>query len=137
MTIDEAIAHARDVASVQKDKCEQCAKDHEQLAEWLEELQALREKLKEKRNDDISFEGFYKKIDDWYKDGEMCDVPIEPQYALDLIFKTLVDDKENYPYLTNLSESTEQTNSIMLDILLKRYSRKYRKFRKKRYKYIR
>ena len=88
-------------------------------------------------NNDISFEGFHKTIDDWYKDGEMCDVPIEPQYALDLIFKTLVDDKENYPYLTTIPESTEQTNSIMLDIILGKYSRKYRKFKKKRYKYIR
>ena len=43
MTIDEAIAHAREVASVQKDKCEKCAADHEQLAEWLEELKELRQ----------------------------------------------------------------------------------------------
>ena len=59
MTIDEAIAHAREVASEQKrrsgacvtndnecDKfsnCMKCSKEHEQLAEWLEELKALRE----------------------------------------------------------------------------------------------
>lgn len=43
LSIDEAIVHAREVASVQKDKCEQCAKDHEQLAEWLEELKDLRQ----------------------------------------------------------------------------------------------
>lgn len=43
MTLDEAIVHAREVASVQKDKCEQCAKDHEQLAKWLEELKGLRQ----------------------------------------------------------------------------------------------
>ena len=58
MTIDEAIAHAREVASEQKrrsgacvqndsecDKfstCLKCAEDHEQLAEWLEELKAYR-----------------------------------------------------------------------------------------------
>ena len=83
-------------------------------------------------NDEISFEGFSKKINDWY-DGkifELCDPPIDAQYALDLIFKTLIDDKENYPYLTTNSESTKQTNSIMLDLILKKYSRKYRKYLK-------
>ena len=58
LSIDEAIAHAREVASEQKrrsgicvqnnsecDKfsaCLKCSKEHEQLAEWLEELKALR-----------------------------------------------------------------------------------------------
>ena len=58
MTIDEAIAHAREVASEQKrrsgicvqnnsecDKfsaCLKCSKEHEQLAEWLEELKSYR-----------------------------------------------------------------------------------------------
>ena len=82
---------------------------------------------------DISFEGFQKKIDDWYADkhSEMCDPPIDAQFALDLIFKTLVDDKENYPYLTTITESNEQTNSIMLDLILRKYSGKYRKFKRK------
>lgn len=83
---------------------------------------------------EISFEGFQKKIDEWYKDRvfELCDPPIDAQFALDLIFKTLIDDKENYPYLTTLPETAEQTNSIMLDIILTKYSRKYRKFKKMR-----
>ena len=55
-----------------------------------------------------------------------------PQFALDLIFKTLVDDKDNYPYLTTLNESIEQTNSIMLDLILKKYSKEYRKYLKRR-----
>lgn len=88
-------------------------------------------------DENISFEGFHKKLDDWYKDGEMCDCPIDAQYALDLIFKTLIDDKESYPYLTTMPENTEQTNSIMLDLILKKYSGKYRKFKKQRYRYIR
>ena len=62
MTIDEAIAHARDVANEQKrrsgiciqndsecDKfsdCLKCAEEHEQLAEWLEELKDYRNKNK-------------------------------------------------------------------------------------------
>lgn len=84
-------------------------------------------------NEEISFEGFHKKINEWYdgKDFELCHPPINAQYALNLIFKTLVDDKENYCYLTSMPESTEQTNSIMLELILNKYSRKYRKFKKK------
>lgn len=87
-------------------------------------------------NDDISFDGFKKRIDDWYKDKkfELCDPPIDAQFALDLIFKTLVDDKEKYDYLTTMPETTNQTNSIMLDLILRKYSRKYRKYVKDRKK---
>ena len=58
MTLDEAIAHAREVANEQKrrsgicvqnnsecDKfsaCLKCSEEHEQLAEWLEELKSYR-----------------------------------------------------------------------------------------------
>lgn len=86
-----------------------------------------------KWDESVSFEGFTKKINNWYgnKKFELGDPPIEAQYALDLIFKTLIDDKENYPYLTTMPESVEQTNSIMLDLILRKYSRKYRKYLKK------
>ena len=85
-------------------------------------------------DESISFEGFTKKIEDWYaeKEFELCDPPINAQFALDLIFKTLVDDKEHYPYLTSMPESTEQTNSIMLDLILRKYSKEYRKYLKKK-----
>ena len=59
LSIDEAIAHARAVANTQRGKsgiclqnglecehfpdCLKCAEEHEQLAEWLEELKQLRE----------------------------------------------------------------------------------------------
>ena len=59
LSIDEAIAHARAVANTQRGKsgiclqnglecehfsdCLKYAEEHEQLAEWLEELKALRE----------------------------------------------------------------------------------------------
>ena len=84
-------------------------------------------------NEEISFEVFFKKISDWYGDNEfeLCDSPIDAQYALDLIFKTLVDDKEHYSYLTTMSESTEQTNSIMIDLILRKYSKEYRKYLKR------
>ena len=58
MTLDDAIAHAREVANMQRGKsgiclqnglecehfsdCLKCAEEHEQLAEWLEELKAYR-----------------------------------------------------------------------------------------------
>lgn len=45
MTLDEAIAHAREVASRKFDDrvhCIKCAEEHEQLAEWLEELKSYR-----------------------------------------------------------------------------------------------
>lgn len=82
---------------------------------------------------DISFEGFHKKIKEWYadKEFELCDPPIDAQFALDLIFKTLVDDKEKYPYLTTMPESTEQINSIKLDVILRKYSWKYRRYLRK------
>lgn len=49
MNIDEAIKHAREVADknrlanrkdIEHQNCEECAKEHEQLAEWLEELKS-------------------------------------------------------------------------------------------------
>nr|DAD76787.1 MAG TPA: hypothetical protein [Myoviridae sp. ctdxI18] len=85
-------------------------------------------------DDDISFEGFQNRIDDWYANNnfELCDPPINAQFALDLIFKTLIDDKKHYPYLTAIPESTEQTNTIMLYLILKKYSRQYRRFLKER-----
>lgn len=78
----------------------------------------------------ISFEGFSEKINAWYKgkEFELGDPPIDAQFALDLIFKTLVDDKEKYEYLTTMPETVEQTNSIKLDLILRKYSRKYRKY---------
>lgn len=83
---------------------------------------------------DVSFEGYRRKKKDWYSDPDhfLGDCPIDAQYALDLIFKTLVDDKEHYPYLTTMPESTEQTNSIMLELILEECSRKYRKWLKER-----
>ena len=59
LSIDEAIAHAREVAEIQRNNdklnktlgksspyyntdCIKCAEEHEQLAEWLEELKEMR-----------------------------------------------------------------------------------------------
>jgi hypothetical protein len=57
MTIEEGIVHAEDVARMnheaakhltdehptQAEKCEACAEEHRQLAEWLKELKAYRD----------------------------------------------------------------------------------------------
>ena len=60
MTIEEAIAHAREVAKIHRNNdklnktlgksspyyntdCIKCAEEHEQLAEWLKELKFLRQ----------------------------------------------------------------------------------------------
>ena len=40
MTLDEAIQHAQEIAD---NGCDQCAKDHQQLANWLTELKNRRE----------------------------------------------------------------------------------------------
>ena len=59
LSIDEAIVHAREVANTQRGKsgiclqnglecehfsdCLKCAEEHEQLAEWLEELKSIKD----------------------------------------------------------------------------------------------
>ena len=41
MTLDEAINHCTEVADL---NCNECGLEHRQLAEWLKELKALRER---------------------------------------------------------------------------------------------
>lgn len=43
MTIDEAIEHAREVAESRDDMCAECRAEHQQLADWLEELKCYQE----------------------------------------------------------------------------------------------
>lgn len=84
---------------------------------------------------EISFDEFGEKASEWRKEhGFIGDPPIDGQFALDLIFKTLIDDKKNFEYLTTVPESTEQVNSIKLDLILWEYSPKYRKWIKGRKK---
>ena len=42
MTLDEAIAHAEEVAAA---SCDECGEEHRQLAEWLKELKLYKENL--------------------------------------------------------------------------------------------
>ena len=81
MTLDEAILHAREVAEIQRNNdklnktlgksspyyntdCIKCAEEHEQLADWLEELKAFREN---KWTDIYIKRGYNKAIDDVLK----------------------------------------------------------------------
>ena len=118
MTLDEAIVHAREVAEKNrramsfepednidddiKVNCLNCATQHEQLAEWLEELKmykslAPRELVSEKQKNDRAIEyskgfnygfktGYNKAIDDFlknlYKIGEHRDFDWEDMYKL-------------------------------------------------------
>ena len=44
MTLDEAIKHCNEVAkAISASGCEECAKEHKQLANWLIELKAYRQ----------------------------------------------------------------------------------------------
>lgn len=92
ITLDEAIAHEKEVAEKNRSEyefecsyygketvdngekldCVKCAEEHEQLAEWLEELKAYRTLDKTNFSD-----GYNKAIDDFMKriDEEMpCDI---------------------------------------------------------------
>ena len=77
MTIDEAIAHAREVAdenikesmdtfpSLKSKNCIKCAEEYEQLAEWLEELKKYKEKPEGWMWDEAEMKGYNKAIDDF------------------------------------------------------------------------
>lgn len=49
MTLDQAIKHAEEKGKelLKKDSCSKCAEDHFQLASWLREFKALREKMED------------------------------------------------------------------------------------------
>lgn len=83
MSIDEVIAHAREVAKEQRKACDlawvwdnpdnikKCAEEHDQLAEWLEELKSYREIgiVEECKNSVLDIIRAYNKaIDDYNKE---------------------------------------------------------------------
>lgn len=59
MTLDEAIKHCDEV--IEKEDCSKCAKEHEQLKEWLEELKEL------KNPQPYKFEELYKNMYVWVR----------------------------------------------------------------------
>ena len=98
MSINEAIAHAREVSKrnreqwkncpadrrdIEHQTCEQCAEEHDQIAEWLEELKFLKQWKSDIMDsfckyDVSSFEELItnarnKAIDDFVKEYKSCD----------------------------------------------------------------
>jgi hypothetical protein len=70
LTLEEAIKHCEEVAERLEGKdgyaytdstCDECAKEHRQLAEWLKELKAL------KQNMERQIKGAEEEIEDEYK----------------------------------------------------------------------
>ena len=99
LSIDEAITHAREVAKrnreqwkncpadrrdIEHQTCEQCAEEHEQLANWLEELKSNRIAL-EKANGYLEVNhrlGYNKAIDDFaHRLTEYLDVENATKYG--------------------------------------------------------
>ena len=100
MSLDEAIKHAEEVAEENQAivdscdyygenmaKCEKCAEEHRQLAEWLKELKQLRE---QSGDEELDFVPEHKKIPCTMTIGKPC----EDNYTKALIFK--FDNKNEY-----------------------------------------
>lgn len=60
MTIDEAIAHAKETAYTRTDLCDECREEHKQLAQWLTELKELRITLNGDANVPVLLKGCFK-----------------------------------------------------------------------------
>ena len=97
MTLDEAILHAREVAErnrkqykncpsdrtdIRHQTCEECAEEHEQLAEWLEELKSYRTSVFSGDMTQIMLkEEYCKAVDDFAeKLNEKCDGMIKDKW---------------------------------------------------------
>ena len=97
MTLDEAILHAREVAErnrkqykncpsdrtdIRYQTCEECAEEHEQLAEWLEELKSYRTSVFSGDMTQIMLkEEYYKAVDDFSeKLNAKCDGMIKEKW---------------------------------------------------------
>lgn len=98
MTIDEAIAHARAVAKHKRKKLDECnkknnyackfcieirtckevAEEHEQLAEWLEELKKYKEKPEGWMWDEAEMKGYNKAIDDFIEKVKLKYLGVHP-----------------------------------------------------------
>lgn len=73
MTIDEAITHCKEQVQEQAKKgCYSCAEEHQQLAEWLKELKAYRNKseIPTSCGDAVSRKAVFEQIAEWIISGE-------------------------------------------------------------------
>ena len=106
LSIDEAIAHAREVAKrnreqwkncpadrrdIEHQTCEQCAEEHEQLAEWLELLKWYQQGMEDIPSEsgvlqkDVYSDGYNKALEDYHRliADEIKNDPVNP-YLLHL-----------------------------------------------------
>lgn len=101
MNLDEGIRHAEDVARnnheaaiyladehpTQAEKCEECAREHEQLAEWLKELKAYKE---QDGDEELDFVPEHKKIPCIMIIGNPCGDTISRAYI-----EPIIEELEN------------------------------------------
>ena len=106
LSIDEAIAHAREVAKrnreqwknchadrrdIEHQTCEQCAEEHEQLAEWLELLKWYQQGMEDIPSESgvlqkaVYSDGYNKALEDYHRliADEIKNDPVNP-YLLHL-----------------------------------------------------
>ena len=161
MTLDEAIKHAEEVAEEQerntgwfydkenasyKKKCNKCAEEHRQLAEWLKDYQQI---LKERHFDDAKkhFDAIYKLaqttgmtysfIEACIEEAETALLEASPQPCDDCIsreetLKTLMDEQTEYDLelIDSLIEKIKKLPPVTPQpkmgrwVLKKRYRRK-------------
>lgn len=68
MTLEQAIEHTKNVAA---SKCDECGKEHQQLAEWLTELQSYKDKT-HINGEFLIRNGFTKRANDYlYQNGDV------------------------------------------------------------------
>lgn len=102
MTIDEAILHAREVAEIQRNNdklnktlgksspyyntdCIKCAEEHEQLADWLEELKSYRASVfSGDMTQQMLKEEYCKAVDDFC--AEICKAIVQSERNCDYRF---------------------------------------------------
>lgn len=71
------------------------------------------------------------KWSEWYDvnmcEDDLCDPPLDAQMALDILVEYLLTRDKGYTYLTALPESTQQVNSMAVDLILQKYSKDFKK----------
>ena len=71
--------------------------------------------------------------------NDICDPSIDPQMALDIICEYLLpeySERDGCGWISTISESKEQANSVIVNSLLNRYSKSYKRELKERRKKI-
>lgn len=85
MTIDEAITKYKEITNTDanypihcKCSCDKCVQEHEQIAEWLQELKKYKEKPEGWMWDEAEMKGYNKAIDDFIEKVELKYLGVHP-----------------------------------------------------------